>query len=330
MERTAIVCCIESGPLEAQTVRLAESVRSFGGSLSSAPIVAARLRWGPPLTSVTRRSLDRLGVELVEKVTNTEFAWEYCSSKVLALLVAEEVVRARQYIWMDSDVLVLADPEALWLAPHEDFTACVPDSGALGSRGPSDRHDDMWRRACDILGIEIDSLPWVTTFTEGMHIRFYLNGGIFAYRGGIGFAQARCEDYFRYLRSKVTKSHPEVHFSEQVMLGLTVHRLGLRWRLLSHSYNYGCHSKLLNWLDMREIAAARVLHYHDMLMPEHWTVFSELLMRSEHPLRDELIRWGPLRDVRGIGSKSIQNSLHFIRAVKRRLYYRSCGFRLEH
>ncbi len=264
---------------------------------------------------------------MIEKPANSEFAWEHFSNKVHALLAAEETVQAQQYIWLDSDVLVLAEPEALWLGPEEDFAACVPDSGALGSTGPTDSHDKTWQRACGALGIAIDNLPWVTTLIERMQIRFYVNGGVFAYRRGTGFAEARFEDYSKYLRAKLSKSHSEVHFLEQLMLGLTVHRLGLRWRLLPHSCNYGCYSKLLDWVDLRELATAQILHYHDMMEPDHWPVFCDLLEQASHPLRAELVRLGPLADPSAAGAKVGRETLQIARGIRRRLYYRACGFR---
>lgn len=327
MQRAAIVCCIESGPLEAQTVRLAESVRRFGGGLSDAPIVAIRPRRGPSLASSTRQALHRLEVELIEHVTNTEFAWQHYSNKILALLAAEETVQAQQYIWLDSDVMVLAEPEAMWLGPEEDFVACAPDKGGLGSTGPTDIRDGPWRRACDVLGIAIDGLPWVTTFTEHTRIRFYVNSGVFAYRGGAGFAQAYVEDCFKYLRARKSKSHSEVHFMDQIVIGLTVHRLGLRWRLLPHSCNYGCYSKLLHWVDARELAAAQILHYHDMMELERWPILCSLLEQANHPLRADIVRFGPLRDPSGVSAKVVRESLRIARGIRRRLYYRSCGFR---
>jgi hypothetical protein len=288
--------------------------------------LAVRPRRGPPLAPSTRQTLYRLKVQLVEKATNAEFAWEHFSNKVHALLAAEATLQAQQYIWLDSDVLMVAEPDALWLRPGEDFAACVPDSGALGSTGPADSKDDIWQRACGIIGIAIDSLPWVTTLTERMRIRFYINGGVFTYRRGSGFAEARLEDYYKYLRAKMSRSHSEVHFLEQLMLGLTVHRLGLRWRLLPHSCNYGCYSKLLDWVDHEKLAAAQILHYHDMMDAEHWPVFCDLLEKSKHPLGAELLRFGPLANPSRAHARAVREVLRVARGIRRRVYYRACGF----
>src|SRR6516162_10234653 len=76
VQRAAIICCIESGTLEAQVVRLANSIRKYGGSLlSTVPIIAVRPRLGPPLSRPTRQSLRQFQVELIERRMNRSFAW---------------------------------------------------------------------------------------------------------------------------------------------------------------------------------------------------------------------------------------------------------------
>ena len=114
-------------------------------ALSQVPILAVQPRSGPPLASSTRRALYKLSVELIEHITNKKFAWQHYTNKVFALATAEETVKAKQYIWLDSDILVLAEPMALWLGPDEDFAARAPDTGTLGSTGPTDSRGATWR-----------------------------------------------------------------------------------------------------------------------------------------------------------------------------------------
>src|SRR5205085_1505515 len=61
----SFICCVESGPLEDQTVRMVESLRRWGGRLAEAPVVAVTPRFGPPLARTTRRALDRLSARHV-------------------------------------------------------------------------------------------------------------------------------------------------------------------------------------------------------------------------------------------------------------------------
>ena len=328
VQRAAIICCIESGTLEAQVVRLANSIRKYGGSLlSTVPIIAVRPRLGPPLSRPTRQSLRQFQVELIERRMNRSFAWQHYTNKAHALLAAEDVVSAEQYIWLDSDVLFLADPsEHLILRSPEDFAACAPDRGSIGSSGPEDRNDEIWHRACDTYGIDINSLPWVVTCTERLRIRFYLNSGVFVYRRSSGFAQTFAEDCFRHLRAKASRSHVEVHFSDQLVLSLCVHRMGLKWRLLPHSCNYACYSKLLECVTPGDLASAQILHYHDMMTAKNWPQLVSLIRHAYLPCRGYLESMGPLRDPSGRMARGARELLRIVRGLKRRSYYLTCGF----
>ena len=295
--------------------------------MSTVPIVAVRPRLGPPLSRATRQSLRQLQVELIEQRINRSFAWQHYTNKAHALLAAEDIISAEQYIWLDSDVLFLADPsEHLILQSREDFAGCAPDRGAIGSSGAEDRNDEIWQRACAIYGIDIDSLPWVVTCTEGLRIRFYLNSGVFVYRRGTGLAQNFAEDCFRYLRAKASKSHLEVHFSDQLVLSLCVHRMGLKWRLLPHSCNYACYSKLLDCVTPGNLASAQILHYHDMMTAKNWSGLVSLIRYAHLPCGDYLENMGPLRDPSGRMAKGARELLRIVRGLKRRSYYSACGF----
>src|SRR5579872_4800585 len=317
MQKAVIVCCIESGPLEAQVSRLARSIRKYGGQLSDAPIVAVRPRLGPSIARTTRQALDKLEVEVVERRVNRTFAWQHYTNKAHALLVAEEVALGTQYIWLDSDVMILADPsDHLILRPGEDFAACAPDRGAIGSSGPEDPNDAIWHRACGALGVDVAGLPWVTTCTEGSRIRFYLNSGVFTYGRATGFADSYADDCIRYLEAKTSKTHSEVHFSDQIVLGICAHRMGLNWKLLPHSHNYACHSELSHWLKADELLQARILHYHDMMEPRHWLNLLGMITAAGHPLRNDFEKLESISDPSSYFAKSAREVLRILRGAK--------------
>jgi hypothetical protein len=60
---TFFVCCVESGALEGQTVRMVESLRRWGGQFANAPLVAVSPRLSSPLSRETHRAFERLQVE---------------------------------------------------------------------------------------------------------------------------------------------------------------------------------------------------------------------------------------------------------------------------
>lgn len=326
MQRTVIVCCIESGKLELQTIRLTESIRRNGGSISNLKIIAVRPRRGPSISLSSRKILQDLQVDVLEEITNREFAWQHYTNKPLALLAAERVAPADQYIWLDSDMLVLDDPSEFWLGHNEDFAACASDKGGIGSAGPHDLKDGIWQRSTELLGLSISDLPWVVTCIEGERIRFYINAGVFSYRGGLGFADAYYGNCISFLRNRIGQTHQEVHFMDQIALGLAVQKLQLRWRLLTYSHNYVLHSKLLHWFEQSEANRAKVWHYHDMMEVSNWNTFCELVRKTNNPISAYLAALGPIEENGSVNTIVRKELLRVVRGMRRRLYYASCGF----
>lgn len=61
--RLTFACCAKYGTLEEGSLRLAESLRRYGGELANARIVAVTPRHGPWLRPSTLEALERLGVD---------------------------------------------------------------------------------------------------------------------------------------------------------------------------------------------------------------------------------------------------------------------------
>src|SRR3954470_5332540 len=125
------VACVESGPLEAQTVRLAESIRRFGGALSGGEILAIPPRSAPPLSRETRRRFAELGVRHERLRSHPKYAWYHYLNTPIALAAAERLTDADVICWTDSDLLFMAEPTELALDPTIDFIAGSTDNGVV-------------------------------------------------------------------------------------------------------------------------------------------------------------------------------------------------------
>ncbi len=51
----------------------------------------------------------------------------------------------------------------------------------------------------------------------------------------------------------------------------------LRWIGLDQSYNYRCGMRGLHSVVLEELKAAKILHYHRAMNPEHWQTFLQFL-----------------------------------------------------
>lgn len=317
----AFVACIESGPLEEETVRMVESLRLFGGRYADADVCVVRSRPGPPLLSSTRRRLIELGAQLLKPPHRRRYRWHHHFNKPFALMLAEQELTADTVAWADSDILFLDEPQELALADNEEFAA-QPEWGVIGSSGPEDPDDPFWRRAFRSFGLEPARQPWVTT-PEGDRIRFYLNSGLFVYRRDTAFGRDYHDDCMRFLDTGVASTHTQVHFADQVVLGLTVLRRRLTFRPMSIDGNY--HTTLIDPQSMHPalMRRATVLHYHDTMYSGTWPKMLAVLEASHPEVYEWVISKGPIEPHAGpIGARAFRETLRLARGVARRIHYK--------
>lgn len=324
----AIVGCLESGLLEELFVRMAGSLRRFGGRFSNVEIFAVTPRVGPPLAVSTRRRLSALGVRHLDLRSRNRYAWHHYVNKPLALAKVETITSAEAIIWMDSDLLCLQEPFGLVLPPAIGFVASAPDKGIIGSRGQGDPTDSFWQRAATLIGRDVDDLPWVET-SGGLRIRFYWNSGVFAYRASSGFGREYLADCLRFLDRRIARTHSQVHFMDQVVLGLTALRLGLAWRPLSDSHNFPLLDHLADHYDPTKLARVHLLHFHNTMLPEYWPRLLAALEQSHPEVHDWLAPQGPLTDPAAMHWRIVREVLRLQRGLRRRLYYARSGFKKQ-
>ena len=316
------VAAVESGPLEAETIRPFASLREFGGDLGrTSQCIAVTHRFGPPLARSTRRALRARNVDYLRFPSVRRFEWYHYLNKILALRAAERATSARVMAFLDPDVLVLNEPVALRLPDHLDFTACVhADEGVIGTTGPGSEHERTWALAARITGIDLDSLPWITPLVGAEPIRLYFNGGVFAYRRKTGFSAEFLRVCTQMLKERVGFAGHAENWIEQLALGLAAHRMGLRWELLpsSHDRLTGAFSKPETPRPVPSDTA--LLHYHEFMQPEHFPRTTAAL-GPHHPL---VARWltaqGPPANPAPTPWRWASEALRVGRGVPRRLY----------
>jgi len=318
----AIVTCVEAGPLEAQVLLMVESLRRWGGRLADAPVLAVKPRWGPALRRATRRRFDELGVEFVDVRHRSRFGWYKFLNKPIAVKVAAERFDAETICWLDADILVIREPTELLLRDDEDFVANCSDLGGLASTGPGCEHEPYWRRACDLIGVDIEQMPWLIPHRgPGEPVRFYFNGGVFAFRRDTGFADAYIEAVEKLLAARFAHPQHRCYFHEQAALGLVALKLGLGWRELTARSNFATKAMLGPHED--ETADATVLHYHGGLHPSQFSQFKSTVQRFHPEVGEWLERKGPLADdwpAAGIAATLV----NFWRKARQELYLKRC------
>ena len=317
-------CCVEYGGLEEGTIRLAESLRRFGGEYAGSRIIAVTPRRGPSLRPATLRRFDELGVEYLRRTPPNRYAWMPYLNKAYALDAAAALTSDETLAWVDSDVLVLRPPTELELTPGEDFAACPRDKN-VGSSGPEDEFEPYWRRMCDYLDVDIDSLPWVTTAADGARIRLYWNAGIFAYRPDSGFLETWRGCIEKALDRTEEQTLDKMFWVDQVALGIAAVKHPMRYRNLPGALNYGIATHFKDHVSPEGLAGATLLHYHDSMRPQNW----EWLLRQLAQTRPDVHAWleplGPIEESRDLARGAVRDTYRAVRQVRRRAWSRTHG-----
>lgn len=260
---TTFLFCAESGHFESQTLLAIECLRRFGGRFADAPVLVITPRLGPSLTRDTIARFAELRVTYIREDVGHRYSWFGFTNKALAAMLAEKHATTGQIIWMDSDTLIVKEPDMLVLEPDVDFAICAIDKN-VGSSGPDDKNERYWRALCDYNKVDIDRLPWITTEFDQQRVRFRLHSGIYVYRRGCGFGTAWLAACERMFDSGIMYSRDLPFPGDDVAMAFSTVELGLRWRILPMLYNYEITPTSLTYR-REKLPQASILHYHQAI-----------------------------------------------------------------
>jgi hypothetical protein len=257
-----IVCCIEAGPLEQQTLLMIRSLRHFGGELADVPVIAVVGRRGPELQSATRRNLDQLGATLeYAQHGDNPAPWFPYGNKAAAVAVGQRYATTEIVAWLDSDILVAQQPSGLLLPEGCDFAgrseflppAIMPDDPA---------NVGYWSAVCRLFGLDLAAIPWVDRGDCRPPQKMFFNSGVFAWRRSSKFAAAYGDAFSRLLRSRLAQRNGDFHFIDQVILTPVVLGQGLPWHHLSGDEHFMIFQGFIDGPDAAPVmSSAELIHY---------------------------------------------------------------------
>jgi hypothetical protein len=323
------VCCVESGALELQTVRMIESLRRWGGKFADAPMIAVTPRFGPPLTRATQAAFDRLNVRHIRFQSHHKYIWFNFINKPNALIAAEAYSHTEAIGWLDSDLLFLGEPSELALQPGEDFLACASDKN-IGTAGVNDPFDRFWQEIGRSVGINVDELPWIMAEQEQQKIRLYWNGGILVYRRSTGYAQEYLRMCEKMLDAQIIDRYSATvgtgaFAHEQMAVGLAMFRLGLAWRALPYSHDYIMTSQSHHEHYQEDLLrSAKITHYHDSMWHWFWAEFIICLKNTHPEVADWLAPQGSLSHPAPWHYRIMGKALRTKRKLQEAAYVRTC------
>jgi hypothetical protein len=318
------VCCVEAGRLEGQTLLLVRSLRRFGGTLADAPIVAVAPRAGREPSEATLAALRDLGVTTIVEPLNDQHPDYGMANKWAAARWAEEHVETEILAFLDSDTIVVSDPEAFRLPPDIDIAVAPVDRKDKGSNGPDDPRDEYWMRMYELTGVT--ERPFVTSPSDQQRIRAYFNGGLVVTRRELRLFT----EWYHDFRALFDAGHlpPEgLGFLDQLSLAPTVTRHWARARVLDWRYDYPLPHRPRLPEPARSARLEDLVHIHYHGYFAHPSFLDEVRppLPPTSPVRDFLEQWLPLQPIK----KKLPPSYGAERDAERQARQRSLRGRLR-
>jgi len=306
---------------------MVESLRRYGGIFSNCPIIAVTPRFGLPLSRCTLNSFKKFDVIHLRSHSKSSYTWFNFLNKPLALVTAENCITTSSIAWMDSDLLILSEPEELILSPNEDFLGFPVEFKEMGTSGLGDPYEPLWQEFCSIVGINIDDLPWIITAETRQKVRLYFNGGIFVYRRSTEFANHYLNTCLKLLDSKVILDAEDygLGVNEMSSIGLALVKLSISWRSLTYSHDYVMSSETHDmWYKEESLSMAKIIHYHDSMWPVFWPTLLECLQNTHPEVKLWLESLGPMCNSSPLQYRLLNRLLKESRKLKEKTYLKRC------
>ncbi len=213
MRDLIFACMLGSGEGEQDALRLARSLRTFGGQYCSNPIWMLTLRDEGDLSDLTRQELYSIGVRLVTIEIDASLPPFPFLSYVTAAGIAESLAQGQTafLVFMGADTLILQEPYPFVLPAGKSFGGCPVHLKLLGSSADQPP-DDFWKLIYRLCQVSEDHIFHLTTVADEIAVRAYFNAGILVVRPERGLLRAWQTKFERIYR--LPELEPFYHQSE--------------------------------------------------------------------------------------------------------------------
>ena len=182
---------------------LAESIRTFAGTYSDAPIwiyLPQSLVDADP--SIHARATAQTAEIKISDAPEASLRFYY-ARKTFAAAAAETEADGKTalLVWMDEDTVVLTEPTELLLPESAAFgyrPVMHNRSGSLYSKPP----DEFWSRLYEVLNVPEEALFPMVTPADRQTIRPYFNAGLLVVRPERGLLREWVEDFRELYRNR--------------------------------------------------------------------------------------------------------------------------------
>jgi hypothetical protein len=172
--------------------------------------------------------------------------------------------------------------------------------------------------------MDYGKFPWLETDEREGKVKLHWNSGVFTRRRSCGLAREWMADFHRVLSAGVASSQVGLLPTDQVVLGVTMLRMGLRWRHLTRTHNHPVSRYILNQTESAPLTAAKIVRYHESTLPAHWDLFVERMRRDQPHIADWLVAVGALRERVGLSRRLSGSAVQWWRRRQYRAFETRC------
>jgi hypothetical protein len=220
------------GPGEAENdaLRLARSIRTFGGEVCFNPIWMLSQRSEDELPEATRQELFSSGVRLITFDMDPEAVHFPFADYVTAAGIAEGLAQGETSFlaMMATDTLVLRTPSACRLPSGKSLGACPVHLKLLGS-GYNDPIDEFWSLIYRQCQVDLERIFPLQTIVDEQPVRAYFNAGLLVVRPERGLLRAWQADFDHCYRLPEF----EPFYNKNVLYDIFMHQAVLAGSILS-------------------------------------------------------------------------------------------------
>ena len=230
MKNLIFAFLFDAGEVENEALRLARSIRTFGGKFCFNPIWLLSQRGEEELAETTRQELFSLGARLITFDMDPDGSNFPFASYVTAAGIAEGLAQGEtSYLaMMAADTLILQPPSEFLLPAGKSLGGCPVHLKLLGS-GFNDPIDEFWGLIYRDCKVDIEQIYPIQTIVDEQIVRAYFNAGLLVVRPERGILRAWQSDF------EVLYHLPEFEqfYRQQELYKIFMHQMVLAGSILS-------------------------------------------------------------------------------------------------
>lgn len=263
MPKGCVIYCIEAGLLEKNTLLSIASIRRFGGKLNDYDIFCVQPRTNFNISKNAKNCLAEFGANFIKIPLNKRHSYYGLANKPMVCDYVMKNYMYDQYVFLDSDTLVLKEPTDLFSFSGDIAVSPVTHKGA-GMLANSSAIDSYWSQLLHHLEIDTNDFPVIETSLTKEEIIAYWNSGVILFNG----RTAICEEWKALLMHVLdTKTYPTsgIFFTEQTCLSAVLMQPKYAVHEMSITSNFPLTKKRKHQIDVINLDEIYVLHHYNNL-----------------------------------------------------------------